>query len=98
MKTLDHTSSTNGLLLVCGTLVLSALIAGMGGQPAQPIVQPTPALPILIVATPVPTAQPTPDTAMQREIEVLRARIAQLEAERSVSAPAAPQQAEPVNL
>jgi len=70
MNRLDNISSANALLLVCGVLVLSAFIAAGGRQPAQPVVAPTPAMPILVIATAVPTVVPTAVPTVETRIMV----------------------------
>jgi len=83
MNTLDRYSSTIGLLIVIGTFAAAALVAAAGRLPEPIPVQPTPPLPILYLPTSVPVPTPTPDTAMQQENEQLKARVAELEAQRS---------------
>lgn len=86
MTTLDRYSSTIALLIVVGTFAAAALIAAVGRVP-EAVLQPTPALAyITVFATPQPTqAPPTPDREVQQELAQLRARVAELEAERRVS-------------
>jgi len=85
MNTLDRYSSTIALLIVVGTFAAAALVAAAGRVP-EAVLQPTPALqPILIIATVQPT--PTPDMQVQQELAELRARVAELEAERSAPEP-----------
>jgi len=82
MNTLDRHSSAMSLLLVVFVFGVAAFVAAAGRLPEPALVQPTPAL-IYVLSTPVPTVQPTPDTTMQQELDALRARVAELEAERS---------------
>ncbi len=86
MKALDQYSGTVALLIVIGTFAAAALVAAVGRLPEPAIIQPTAPLPI-IIATSLPTVPPTPDTTMLQEIAALKARVAELEAERSVPAP-----------
>ena len=85
MNRAEPYSSTTAIVLVLATFILAALVSAMGRAP-QPVIVPTPALPILYVATAQPTAPPpTPDMAVQQELASLRARVAELEQERQAA-------------
>jgi len=80
-------SSNMAIVLVLATFILAALISAMGRTP-QPVIVPTPALPILYIPTAEPTAPPpTPDMAVQQELAELRARVAELEQAQRAPAP-----------
>ena len=86
---IDRHTSGSALAIVAVCFILAAAIVAAGRQPEQLIIQSRPLPPVLILPTSAPTVQPTPDTAMQMEIAALKARVAELEAERNAAEPQA---------
>lgn len=76
MNTIERYNGTIALMIVVGTFAAAALISAVGRVPSQE--QRTSDF-ILIFSTPIPT-QPLP-TADTRELEALRARVAELDQE-----------------
>jgi len=75
----DRQSPLTGIAIVLGTFLVAALIAAVGRVPET---QPTSF--IMILTTPAPTMpMPTADLTLAAENAALRARVAELEAERS---------------
>jgi hypothetical protein len=107
--TIDRHSSSASMLVVIAIFVTAVVITGVGRVTSvfqKSEVRPTASLPIYVMMTPTPAeamptaAPPTPDQALRQEVEQLRARVAELEAQRGnndnviVSSP--PPQPEPV--
>lgn len=85
----DVSPPVAAVVVVFALLLIGLLVGRIQSMPSV-VLQPTPALPIIIIASPRmepprPTpAPPTPDQAVYAELAALRARVAELEAQQAV--------------